>query len=119
MVRSPAWRGRRSCWAVSPRAARAISAASVVSLLPPVRRTWVGEYRTVGAGAVDEHQGGAGVGAASDPVLRPAQASRGGGELAVLGQRAGGGIDDGEGVGGGVGVDVDQQLVGVCDNGCD
>jgi hypothetical protein len=77
----------------------------------------VGEHGAVGAGAVDDHQRRGVLGVSlypGDGAVQPGSAGR---KSAGLLQRAGGGGDQRAGVGGGVGVDADDEFVGVCDDG--
>jgi hypothetical protein len=85
----------------------------------PVGGEPLGEDGSIGTGAVDDDQAGPVLDAALEPGQGAAEPGRVGRELAVVEQGAGGGVEQGEGVSGGVGVHADQQVVAVGDEGCD
>lgn len=80
-------------------------------------RKLLGEGGAVGTGAVDNDQRRRLVGVALDPVDGTAQPCRGGRELSLLPECAGASGDQGERVGGDVGVHADDEVVLVCDDG--
>jgi len=71
----------------------------------------IGQDRAIGADALDDHQGQLVGDAADDPAVSAGQPCRGAREHHVVNERARRGGDEGQGVGGGVGIHADDELV--------